>query len=382
MKIIQVVNTLSVADGGPARNSFELNISLNQRPDIVADLFWIHGDASESVVHNYDNLLGELPQPGPMRLGIRRNPRLRVTSLWEFVGKAYRCDVVVVHGYYLGWVLPLALLLMLLRTEFVITPHGSLTLHQQKIAITKKKIYDATIGQIVLRLTSGFVTGSKIEAEELQSKFPASSVQVAGVGTSLPRDYRRSHNWSKPGRLLSLSRIAPKKRIDICIEALAILRANRVDVELDVVGTGDNKLLSELVALANRLKVSDCVHFHGQLSGDAKTQMYLAADIFLLPSDDENFGIGLAEALAHGLPCVASTRVAAAISMSPDSGIVIDSPNGESTAAAVQNILSNFDPFESSLAARACAIREYSWRSAAERWKSALQILIAIDIAK
>lgn len=375
MKIVQVINSLSVADGGPSRNSFELNISLNKMENISADLFWLRGPMDTSVLRTYNMSLGALPVPGPLKVGCKSRRVDRVSSVAYFLSRIRHCDVVVIHGYYLIWLPFLALIIKSLKRNFVITPHGSLTHHQQQESKWRKAIFDRTLGPLTNLLCSGFITGSSMEAEELRRKFPHVEVSVAGVGTSIPNVYRQAQEWSNPLRLLSLSRIAPKKRLDICIDAVASLIAAGIQVQLDIVGTGDAKLTEDLKIRVRELNVDQFINFHGQLSGEDKSRMFLNSDIFLLPSDDENFGIGLAEALAHGLPCVTSSGVAAASAMSPGTGKVLVAPTGHSVATAVMEIVSNFDPYETSQTSRLCAATSFSWATAADRWGQALNDL-------
>jgi glycosyltransferase involved in cell wall biosynthesis len=168
-----------------------------------------------------------------------------------------------------------------------------------------------------------------------------------------------------------MSRIAPKKRIDLCIEAVEVLANMDISAHLTIAGNGDAKLVRELQELVQSKRLNHSVDFIGQVQGDAKTQSFLAADVFLLPSDDENFGIGLAEALAHGLPCIASQNVAAAMAIQGRSGIVLASPTGTSIAQAVVELASG-DVGRSQSDARAAAESSFSWDAVSDQWMQAL----------
>jgi len=228
-------------------------------------------------------------------------------------------------------------------------------------------------------MTKGFVTGSPIEAIELNRKFPEVRTFVGGVGTSIPLEFKSTAEWGSPLVLLSLSRIAPKKRIDLCIEAVSHLRLKGVDARLEIVGSGEESLVSSLEELAKSLGVQDSITFHGQLTGVDKSEMYLKSDIFLLPSDDENFGIGLSEALAHGLPCVASSGVASAALMTQQVGRVIESPTGETVANAVEDLFLTADAGEIHHEAHRCAEEAFSWENAGQHWMVALGSLAKTD---
>lgn len=370
LRIVQISNTLSTSDGGPARNAFELNLALNNR-GVLADLFWLSGEFGTTVARRWEESGGLLPEPGPHRLAARkRAPSTRSVSFFEFTQRTRRADAAIVHGYYLLWVPMFAALCAAVGTPFVITPHGALTRKQQKISPLKKALFEWVAGWWVRRLASMFVTGSAEEAEELRSRFPRSRVELGGVGTALI-DVDLSAPRSNPLALISISRIAPKKRIDLMLDAVSELGSRDVRVHLTVAGSGDAKLLQNLNRQAQKLGISDQVDFVGEVSGEAKEALFGRGDIFLFPSDDENFGIGLAEALAHGVPVVASTKVAAAQFMRGQGGAVIENPDGRSIADAIVHLLDG-EWVDHRKGARAVAEVSFGWSSVAERWEARL----------
>ncbi|WP_373457954.1 glycosyltransferase [Sinomonas atrocyanea] len=280
-------------------------------------------------------------------------------------------DVVVVHQYFLWWIAPIVLLSTILRTPVVVTPHGSLTSHQQKFSVIKKRIFESVLGWWVRSNLAGWVTGSQIEKDDLVQLYPEKPVAVGGVGTALPEEHVPEEGWNTPLRLLALSRIAPKKRHDLMIGALRRLIDYGVDAELDIVGTGPSGLVDELRSHVFELGLSDRVHFRGQKAGPGKASSFRAADIYLLPSDDENFGISLAEALAYGVPAVVSSGVASSKFMDSRAGRVLTAPTPDSIARAVIGMVSG-SRRQASASARACAESSFSWRAVALCWVESL----------
>ncbi|MBX7444915.1 MULTISPECIES: glycosyltransferase family 4 protein [unclassified Arthrobacter] len=373
MKIIQLVNTLAVGDGGPARNSFELNRAFNRLPACAADLVWLGGHIRDSVIFEEGKIVGELPSPGPRKLGFTTNEGGRRIGLLSLLRSLQSADVLILHGYYLPWV-PIATILgRIFGCRVFIMPHGALTARQQRYGRLKKFIFDLGGGSITRVLLCSFVTGSAIEADELTSKFPRSTVQVAGVGVPMPKETKRDPAPHEPIRLLSLSRIADKKRIDLSIDALSHLRSEGIDAVLTIAGEGPRPLMERLSAHARSKGVLDSVEFVGQLAGTAKTAAFLAADFFLLPSEDENFGIGFAEAVSHGLPCVVSTNVAAARHLPYQAGRLVPDPTGRTLAAAVREMLSPTIYRTAQSASRQFAVESLSWSAAVERWVKAVE---------
>lgn len=110
------------------------------------------------------------------------------------------------------------------------------------------------------------------------------------------------------GRVVTAARLHPAKGVDIAIRAIALLAGAGLDVTLDVHGaaqTGAEVYATDLRALAAALGVASRVTFHEQ--GDAPHRSWLDADVYVQPSRAETFGIAAAEAMALGLPTVATT---------------------------------------------------------------------------
>jgi D-inositol-3-phosphate glycosyltransferase len=113
--------------------------------------------------------------------------------------------------------------------------------------------------------------------------------------------------------ILYVGRFAPLKRVDRLVSALARLRSQGRQVQLVLVGGDDPGTASRqaLEAAAGRFLLEDAVHFAGRVAQEALPAYYNAADVMVLPSDYESFGLVLLEALACGTP-VAATRVGVA----------------------------------------------------------------------
>ena len=102
--------------------------------------------------------------------------------------------------------------------------------------------------------------------------------------------------------LLFLWRIHPKKGVDLLIEAFAAVAGTDPALQLVVAGPDGVGWQAALEARARSLGVAERVSWTGMLSGDLKSGAFHAAELFCLPSHQENFGIAVAEALACGLP--------------------------------------------------------------------------------
>jgi glycosyltransferase involved in cell wall biosynthesis len=109
--------------------------------------------------------------------------------------------------------------------------------------------------------------------------------------------------------LLFLSRIHPKKGVDLLIEAFAQTCKSQADLQLVIAGPDQVGSQAELQQLAVKHGIADKITWTGMLSGDMKWGAYQAAEAFVLPSHQENFGIVVAEALSCHLPVLISNKV-------------------------------------------------------------------------
>jgi glycosyltransferase involved in cell wall biosynthesis len=111
---------------------------------------------------------------------------------------------------------------------------------------------------------------------------------------------------------LFLSRIDPKKGLELLLDAFATSRAGRQGWQLVVAGAGDKPYEDALKERARASGISDRVLWTGFLEGDQRLAALAACQVFVLPSSSENFGVALLEAMAVGLPCISTEGVALA----------------------------------------------------------------------
>lgn len=104
--------------------------------------------------------------------------------------------------------------------------------------------------------------------------------------------------------LLFLSRIHPKKGLDNLLQVWQKLANHFLDWHLVIAGPDLTGYQAELESLTVELALSQRVTFTGMLAGEKKEAVLGNADLFVLPTHSENFGIAVAEALAHAVPVV------------------------------------------------------------------------------
>lgn len=111
-------------------------------------------------------------------------------------------------------------------------------------------------------------------------------------------------NWERKKQILFLSRIHVKKGIEFLLEAVAILKEQLTDYTINIAGEGDADYIASLKNKAKELGIEKLINFCGGVYGENKWNLFRDADIFVLPTYSENFGIVVGEALACGTPVI------------------------------------------------------------------------------
>src|SRR5215212_6024291 len=134
----------------------------------------------------------------------------------------------------------------------------------------------------------------------------AHATVVVHLGTDLPdarsADARSADTKAGPPTLVTVGHLVARKRHADAIEALALLAARHPRLRYEIVGDGPER--SGLEALASARGVRDRIVFTGQLPPDAARARAAGADLFVLPSVEEAFGVAYVEAMAAGVPAI------------------------------------------------------------------------------
>lgn len=164
---------------------------------------------------------------------------------------------------------------------------------------------------------------------------------VREAGAAVGRGQFRARHPELQGRemVLFLSRFDRKKGLDLLLPAFARVRERFASAALVLAGDGDRQLVEELRSAASGLGIAGDVFWPGFLKGEEKRAAFADADVFVLPSYSENFGIAVTEALAAGCPVVVSDQVAIHSDISAaNAGLVVACDAGE-LASAICRVL-------------------------------------------
>ena len=140
------------------------------------------------------------------------------------------------------------------------------------------------------------------------------------------------------GKILCVGSLIERKGVDLLLQALAKVKS---DYSLYLAGDGEEK--AALKTLAEELKISDKVHFLGQLSRAELLKHYADSDLFVFPTREDCFALVILEAMCAGLPIVCSKYADGAYDLIEENvnGLIVDSYDAEKFAASIDAVLSD-----------------------------------------
>lgn len=224
--------------------------------------------------------------------------------MWQIWRDCRRYDLVHIHSW---WNIPVmfsVLACWLRRVRPVLSPRGMLSdFTFQKDSRSPRAIFHRTIGKFLLRKTHLHLT-SEAERIESQDIGDDSFVLPNLIQTSEKIFSQRTEN--EVFTIIFLSRIHPKKNLEGLFGALEKVS---FDFRLRIAGMGEEEYLNRLKKMAEEKGISRRIEWVGELYGDEKFQFYADADLFALPSFNENFANVVIEVLSTGAPVLVSEQV-------------------------------------------------------------------------
>ena len=145
--------------------------------------------------------------------------------------------------------------------------------------------------------------------------------------------------------VLFLGRLSEKKSPDLLLKAFSVATASGALTEhradLAYVGPDEAGMKARLARMAKGLGLSERVHFSDPLEGAAKWEAYRDADIFVLPSQNENFGNSAAEAVAMGTPVIVTDQCGIAPLLKDVAALVVKHDEKELSGALARLLKDN-----------------------------------------
>jgi len=280
---------------------------------------------------------------------------------WRLPRMIRWADIVHLTAVYSPPTIPTLFLCRLLGKPVMWSTRGALQSWGERKRKKFKRVWEKTCDlfcspeRVMLHVTS---EQEKVESVE-RIQHAQAVVIPNGVEWSQANGYQ-SRRTADRTRLLFLGRLHPKKGIENLLRALATM-AN--GVTLSVCGEGEFDYQSHLKSLAAELDLTKRVTFHGRVDGEAKEQQFAEADLCVVPSFTENFCNVVAEALARGVPVIASKGTPWARVTEVDCGWWVD--NDAATLAHAIRQAQTMPLREMGERGRQWMQREFSWPNVA-----------------
>lgn len=215
-------------------------------------------------------------------------------------------DAIHIHSWW-NLVAVLSALVCLVRgVKPILSPRGMLSAYSQNQGQrSAKRWLQQWIGKPLLRRVVFHAT-SRQEAETIGKSFPHSPLFILPNLVDLPDCPSQRISQSDIFQMVFISRIDPKKGLELLLPVLSKLEGSW---RLDIYGSGDSDYLTRLQEQIADYGLEKYIHWRGWAQGETKTTALAQADLFLLPSSDENFANAVLEALACGTPVLVSDQV-------------------------------------------------------------------------
>ncbi len=195
------------------------------------------------------------------------------------------------------------------RLPYAISPHGMLEPWALDYHRYRKWLAMAVYQRRALTGAAVLFATAEPERAAICKLFPRVPIATIANGVAIPAAMSRDRSDTGPATLLFLSRLHPKKNLLGLLDAWAVIAADPRFGRwtLRIAGPDENGHAAVVVARVAALGLDSRVILDGPVAEAHKAQAFAGADLFVLPSFSENFGIVVTEALAHGVPAIATT---------------------------------------------------------------------------
>ncbi|TCN14062.1 glycosyltransferase involved in cell wall biosynthesis [Bacillus sp. BK006] len=318
MKILHIMANLAPRYGGPSQAIVGMTESLSNLSHEVT-IFTTNQDG--------DGVLDVSTKEPIQRNGVTiryfsiQTPRFFGTSfpmLRELKREIRKFDIVHIHSLYLFHGAVAAYYCRKYNIPYIVRPHGTLDPFLYKRHRGRKAILEFLFENKNLNHAAALHYTTE-EEWELAKEFinnPNGFVVPNGINLenyyspkSLDEFYDKYPEIKDKKVVLFFSRLNFKKGLDLLIDSFTQVAKQKEDVHLMIVGPDNEGYGAQVKEWIKENNIDNKVTFTGMLTGEEKLQALSVAEMFVLPSYSENFGISVIEAMIMGLPVIISNKV-------------------------------------------------------------------------
>ena len=367
MKVLHVVPSFHPAYvyGGPIRYTFELCRNLVKLGCEVRVLTTAANGLTQTLNVEKGREI-EVPEGFRVRYCPRRARHSVSPTLARLLPSYIRwADVVHLTGVYNFPTFPTIWRSRSFRKPLIWSPRGALQRWQGSSRIGAKKIWDYLWYHTADRADLTMHVTSEQECRETSDRFPKLRMAMIPNGVDVPANLNRIERQEEL-RLLFIGRLDQKKGIESLLEACSLV-GSELRWRLAIAGWGSPDYVSQLKERIHALGIEQRVEMLGEVLSEAKKRLFESSDVTLVPSHTENFAIVVAEALAHGVPVIASKGTPWSRLEDKKCGLWVDN-DPKSLADAIRRI-SAMPLQDMGSMGREWMRKEFSWQSVTEQMR-------------
>jgi glycosyltransferase involved in cell wall biosynthesis len=315
-------------------------------------------------------------------------PRWYITS-WPLLADLRRrlssFDIVHIHYLYRFHGLAAAAVARLRRIPFVIQAHGSLDPWHRNQKRRAKDVYHALVEDRIIGRASAILCSSELERSYIRNLGYASPQWVIPIGidadelrTQGSPQFLRATGISAASPVVTfLGRISAKKGVPLLVDSFRHTAQSFPMAHLVVAGPDEEGIGRRLRTMIAGTELAPRISFVGPVAGPDKRALLQRSAVFVLPSEDESFGIAVAEAMAVGCPVVVSPQVAIKDVVDATGAGIVAERNSAAIAKSIGAILA--DPVRATAmgdAGKRAVDERFAWPIVAEQMESMYEAVI------
>jgi glycosyltransferase involved in cell wall biosynthesis len=356
LKIVNVIQSVASEASGVSYSVPQLVNGLNNKGQHEVKLCTL--DAGKQIYKKFDFEFKTFSLDGPR--GVPTN----LKGSQGLLSYLKDCENTIIHTHGLWRIIntyPKKLSLNDNGNKFVISTRGMLSPYSFQKNRAAKLLFWKLLQLPALRACNCIHATSEAEYSEIRNAGIDVPVAIIpnGIGIS---ELKRTPIKDRENSIVYLGRIDPKKNIEMLLKAWFLLK-NTTGWKLKIVGPIDSSYAQELKSYASKL---DCgnIEFLGAKFGLEKYQIYDSSKAFVLPTINENFGLVVAEALAHGTPVITTKGAPWSAIEEYKCGWWID-PKCSELIRSLEMLMGNDNNFLEQMSVSAVNLikKHYSWES-------------------
>ena len=252
------------------------------------------------------------------------------------------------------------------RIPLVISPHGMLEPWALSYKARKKRIASVLYQRRLLESAAMFVVSAESEGESVRRAGFKQPIAIVPAGVPLPETTATHAASTAQRRMLFMSRIHPKKGLAQFVDAWRAVR--QPGWKVIVAGPDEGGHQAEIQQLVSKRQLEADFDFPGPVAGEQKRRLFESADVFVLPTFSENFGVVIAEALSYGIPVLTTRGTPWAVLERINAGWWVE-PDAAGISQGLRAALSTTVEERSSMgrSGRSLITRDFGWPMAARK---------------